>query len=420
MKPRELLLSRFRSAIAAVDPAAAVSAALLLQDGWLHCGNWRHQLRGRIVVIGAGKASAPMAQAVEELLGARTTRGCVVVKYGHGAALRHIHLLEAGHPVPDAAGEAAARAIEATVQGLAPEDLVICCLSGGASALLPAPRPPLSLADKQETTRLLLAAGVDIHAVNTVRKHLSRLKGGRLALACAPAAVLTLAISDVSDDDLAVIGSGPTAPDPSTDADALAIIRRCLPLDAIPPTVLAALANPEEWTPKPGDHRLARVHHQIVASNRLAIAMAGRDAVLAEPLHGEARLAAERFCVQAAHLPPGSCLVAGGETTVTLGETPGHGGRNQEFALACARWIMAHDAPLTVLAAGTDGTDGPTDAAGAVVDGTTWERALAAGFDPHAALANHDAYPLLHAIGDLLITGPTRTNVMDLALAWRS
>ena len=420
MSPRALLLSRFRSAIAAVEPAAAVRSALMLRGDWLQCGHWRHQLRGRIVVIGAGKASAPMAQAVEELLGNRIERGCVVVKYGHAADLARVRLLEAGHPVPDAAGEIATREIERAVHGLAAHDLVICCLSGGASALLPAPRPPLTLGDKQETTRKLLAAGVDIHAVNTVRKHLSRLKGGRLALACAPAAVLTLAISDVSDDDLAVIGSGPTAPDPSTDADAMAIIRKCLPLDAIPPAVLAALAKPEPWTPKPGDHRLERVHHQIVASNRLALAVAARDAVLAEPLHGEARLAAERFCLHASRLPPGTCLAAGGETTVTLGEAPGLGGRNQEFALACARWIMAHDAPLTVLAASTDGSDGPTDAAGAVVDGMTWERALAAGFDPHAALNSHDAYQLLRATGDLLITGPTRTNVMDLALAWRS
>lgn len=421
MNPRDLLLTRFRSAIAAVEPAAAVRAWLHRDGDWLRCGDWRQRITGRIIVIGAGKASAPMAQAVEALLGERIDRGCVVVKYGHTAPLARIRLYEAGHPVPDAAGELGAQAIEAAVRDLTADDLVICCLSGGASALLPAPRAPLTLADKQGITRQLLASGADIHAVNTVRKHLSRLKGGRLALACAPAAVLTLAISDVNGDDLAVIGSGPTAADPTTDAHALALLEKYLGPERIPPAVLAALqpSTDHDWTPKPGDQRLARVHHQIVASNHLAIAAAGADAVVADALSGEAREAAERFCRRAAELPPGSLLVAGGETTVTLGDTPGHGGRNQEFALAAARWIMAHDAPLTVLAAGTDGNDGPTDAAGGLVDSGTWQRAIDAGRDPHRALAGHDAYPLLLAAGDLVVTGPTNTNVMDVALGYR-
>ncbi len=431
MNPRDLLRERFQAAIAAVEPAAAVRAVLRREGEWLHCGTWRQRLpervSGRVVVIGSGKASAPMAQAVEAILGERITGGCVVVKYGHTAALERIPLREAGHPVPDTAGEAGAQAVEQAVLGLTADDLVICCLSGGASALLPAPRLPVTLADKQTVTRLMLASGAEIHAVNTVRKHLSRLKGGRLALACAPASVLTLVVSDVIGDDLSVIGSGPMAADPTTDTDALAVLLRHVPIEQIPLTVLAVLASEEPWTPKPGDPRLARVHHQIIASNALALAAAGRmkgqpsekKVIVAESLSGEAWQAAERFCRQAADLPAGSLLIGGGETTVTLGEQPGMGGRNQEFALAAARWIMAHDAPLTVLAAGTDGNDGPTDAAGGVVDGGTWERALAAGCDPHRALARHDAYPVLRAAGDLLITGPTNTNVMDLALAWR-
>lgn len=190
--------------------------------------------------------------------------------------------------------------------------------------------------------------------------------------------------------------------------------------------MLAVLASEDQWTPKPGDPRLAHVHHHIIASNALAIAAGGKatlgfetNAHVAKPLSGEAWQAAERFCRQAVDLPAGSLLIGGGETTVTLGEQPGLGGRNQEFALAAARWIMAHDAPLTVLAAGTDGNDGPTDAAGGLVDGGTWQRALDSGGDPHRALAQHDAYSALLAAGDLLITGPTNTNVMDLALAWR-
>ncbi len=416
MTPRELLLARFHAAIAAVEPAAAVHAALRLDGDLLHCGAWNHRLTGRVVVIGAGKASAPMAQAVEELLGERLTHGCIVVKYGHTAVLKHLRLYEAGHPVPDAAGEIGAQAIEAAVHGLTADDLVICCLSGGASSLLPAPRSPLTLADKQALTKLLLASGADIHAVNTVRKHLSRLKGGRLAHACAPATVLTLAISDVPGDDLSIIGSGPTTRDDSTPDEALAIITRYLPLNQVPHAVQLVLAQ----APITASTDFSRVHQHIIASNQLAVSAVGIDAFVDDALVGEAQLAAARFCQRAMDLPPGSLLVAGGETTVTLGDRPGLGGRNQEFALAAARWIHAHHAPLTVLAAGTDGNDGPTDAAGGLVDDSSWQRALAAGLDPQSALDRHDAYPLLLAIGDLVKTGPTNTNVMDLALALHS
>lgn len=418
--PRSGLLARFRAALAAADPYQAVRSRLAPVDGALHCAGRTWPMRGRVVAIGAGKASARMAEAVEAALGGRAD-GVVVVKDGHTAPLRRIRQLESSHPVPDRRGADAALAIESAVAGLGADDLVLFVLSGGASALLPAPRPSLTLEDKRAVTDLLLASGADIHAVNTVRKHLSRLKGGRLAALCHPAAVLTLAVSDVPGDDPASIGSGPTVADPADDAAALAILERVCPPGRIPPAVRAVLSGGAAWTPKPGDPRLARAHLEIVVSSRLAVAAAaGADGVLAGPLDGEAADAAERFCAQAAALPPGAILVAGGETTVTLGERPGRGGRNQEFALAAARWIDRNRAGLAVLAAGTDGTDGPTDAAGGLVDAGTWARARAAGLDPAAHLARHDAYPLLEATGDLLRTGPIGTNVMDLAIAMRT
>lgn len=415
MTASDILITAFKRGLAAVEPRSAVRNAVTVEGAELRCGAWSHRLdRGRVIVVGAGKATAPMAQAVEDLLGNRIVGGVVVVKYGYTAPLTRIALHEAAHPVPDEAGVEGVRRIEAAVQGLTADDLVIVCLSGGASALLPSPRAPLGLADLRAVTKQLLGSGCDIHQVNTVRKHLSRLSGGRLAAACAPARVLTVAISDVTGDDLAVIGSGPTAPDPSSDADALAIIERHLKATAIPPAVRQLLAGGQAWTPKPGDPLFARVHNRIVASNDLALRAVAAQ-VIAPPLVGEARDAAETFCAFAAAQPPGTLIAAGGETTVTLGDDPGQGGRNQEFALAAARWIAAQGVDLCVLSGGTDGSDGPTDAAGGVVDRTTWGR------DPRAVhhLDHHDAYPLLQRLGCLLVTGPTNTNVMDLALAYR-
>ncbi len=399
-----LLIERFRRAVAAVEPRTAVAAALA-------AGPWTRS-SGRVVVVGAGKASAPMAQAVEDAFADRIARGVVVVKYDYTAPLTRIRLHEAAHPVPDEAGLEGARQIETAVAGLEADDLVVVCLSGGASALLPSPRPPVTLADLRALTGRLLASGCDIHQLNTVRKHLSRLSGGRLAAACAPARVLTLVVSDVLGDDLSVIGSGPTAPDPSGDADALAIVERFAP-DA-PASVRAVLAGGAAWTPKPGDPLFQRVEHRIVASNAVALRATGA-VVMAPTLEGEAWQAAESFCAFAAAQPPGTLVAAGGETTVTLGDAPGLGGRNQEFALAAARWLDAHGVDMAVLSGGTDGSDGPTDAAGGVVDRTTWRR------DASAArhLAGHDAYPLLQRLGCLLTTGPTNTNVMDVALAIR-
>jgi hydroxypyruvate reductase len=413
--------SIFDAALAAVEPRAATRR-------WLEANLQRAD--GRIIVVGAGKASAAMAQGVEDALGDRVAGGVIVTKYEHALPLKRIRLMESAHPVPDAAGERGASAIEQAVSGLSERDLVIACVSGGASALIPAPREGLALADKQEVSRLLLASGADIAAVNTVRKKLSRLKGGQLARACAPARVLTLAISDVVGDDWSVIGSGPTSPDPSTFADALGVCLRYGILEKLPPAARGMIergaAGLEDDTPKPGDPLFARVSNVLLASNRQALDAAEARAgalgyeVVRElaPLTGEARQRGEAFAELLATMKSvgrPTCLLAGGETTVTLGPTPGRGGRNQEFALAAAL-EFAGISGVAVLSGGTDGTDGPTDAAGGIVDGGTAERARVAKLDAQRHLDGHDAYPLLKSVGDLLVTGPTGTNVMDAAI----
>ncbi len=424
----------FAAGVAAVEPRAAVLAHCRVDGEALIAGEARMPLGGRVVVVGAGKASAAMARGVEEVLGARISGGVIVTKHGHAVPLARMRLLEAGHPVPDAAGEHAAAEIERAVSGLTERDLVVVCLSGGASALMPAPRAGLTLADEQAVSSLLLASGADIAQMNTVRKKLSRLKGGGLARACAPASVLTLAISDVAGDDWGVIGSGPTTADGSTFADALAVCLRFDLLARLPPAVAGLIergaAGLEPDALKPTDPCFARARRVMLASNRQAIEAAaaaaralGYEAVIASTrLVGEAAAASAAFTAEAGSISTGTgagrvCLIAGGETTVTLGARPGMGGRNQEFALAAACALERSRSPLAVLAAGTDGTDGPTDAAGGVVDAGTCARARAAGLDPAAHLARHDAYPLLRSSGDLLVTGPTGTNVMDLAIA---
>lgn len=433
-EPRAILAQCFAAGVAAVEPAAAVRRHLVREGDALVLGAERLALADvdRVVVIGAGKASAPMAQAVEELLGTRVRGGVVVVKHGHGVPLRAVRLHEAAHPVPDAAGEAGARALETAVAGLGPRDLVLAVISGGASALMPAPRAGLTLADLQAVTRLLLASGAPIADMNAVRKHVSRLAGGQLARRVAPARLWTLVLSDVVGDDLAAIASGPTVPDPTTFADVAAIVGRHGFADRLPPAVAALLARgvrgEEPETAKPGEACFARACTAIVGSNRLALTAAAEAArvlgvepvVIDAPLTGEARTAAAAFCRRALTIAAGAgrprLLLAGGEVTVTLGERPGRGGRAQEFALAAAL-ALSGNAGISVLAAGSDGSDGPTDAAGAFADGATCARAAARALDARDHLARHDAYPFLAALGDLHVTGPTRTNVMDLYLA---
>jgi glycerate 2-kinase len=407
-----------KAALAAANPAAMVQAALRNRRDLDH---YEH-----IFVVGAGKAGGTMARAAERVLGRRITAGCVAVKDGDAAKPRRIDLRASGHPVPDERGVAAARRIVELCSGAGPRDLVLCLLSGGASALLPAPAPPVTLAEKQETTKLLLSSGATIHQINAVRKHISEIKGGRLAKLAAPARVVTLALSDVVGDQLDVIGSGPTAPDASTFADALAVFDRFDLRARVPKSVREKLEAGAEETPKPGDPIFEKVENLVVGSNQKALEAAAakaktlgyRTLILASTIEGETRDVARMHAAIARQireygqpLKPPACVISGGETTVTIrGE--GKGGRNQEFALAAAIDIAGLENTL-ILSAGTDGTDGPTDAAGAIADGKTCSRSK---IDAAQALAQNDSYPFFEKLGDLIITGSTGTNVMDLHL----
>jgi glycerate 2-kinase len=378
----------------------------------------------RIFVLGCGKAGAAMAQVVEEILGDRISAGLVVVKDGHLAPTRIVSIVEAGHPVPDARGERAAGGLLALATSAGERDLVLFLVSGGGSALTPAPASPVTLAEKQAVTRALLEAGATIGELNAVRKHLSRLKGGQLARTAAPAAVLTLVLSDVIGDPLDVIASGPTAPDPTTFGRALDVLRERGVLAAAPATVRERLTAGARGaiaeTPKPGDPLFRRLANAVIGNNALiataaverARALGYRPQLLTRELQGEARSVARQLVELARSLPPPACVIASGETTVTV-RGRGRGGRCQEFALAAAL-LVESEPGITVLAAGTDGTDGPTDAAGAIVDGSTVERARRAGLDARVALDDNDAYHVLRATGDLIVSGPTNTNLLDL------
>ncbi len=370
-----------------------------------------------------------MALAVEDILGDRISAGFVVVKDGHLVATRTVVLAEAGHPVPDSRGVHAASHLLELASGAAAADLVIFLVSGGGSALTPAPAPPVTLAEKQAVTRSLLGAGAAIGEINAVRKHLSSFKGGQLARAAAPALVVTLVLSDVIGDPLDVIASGPTAPDPTTFGDALEVLSARGLLAEAPLSVrqrLQAGARGEILeTPKPGDPIFGRVGHVIIGNNQLVVnaaverarSLGYRPELLTRELRGEARHVAGALIEHTRALEPPACVIAAGETTVTV-RGGGRGGRCQEFALAAALAIDG-DQSLTVLAAGTDGTDGPTDATGAVVDGSTVARSRRAGLDVQAALDDNDAYRVLRATGELIVTGPTNTNLLDLYLVVR-
>jgi glycerate 2-kinase len=387
----------------------------------LIAGGRRYDLTAvrNVYVIGAGKASARMAVAVERLLGRRITSG--LINAPNAIKLRRIEISEAGHPIPDRRGVAGAKRIAQMASDAGAGDLVICLISGGASALLPLPAPPVTLAEKQKTTRSLLHSGANIHEINCVRKHLSLIKGGRLARLAYPATLLTLILSDVIGDDPDVVGSGPTAPDLTTFADARAILEKYRIWSKVPRTVRERVSSAAEDTPKRGDKIFSKTRNVIVGSNALAVDAAAIEArrlgfhtlVLSTFLEGEAREAARVHAGIARKIrTPPACVISGGETTVTV-RGNGLGGRNQEFALAAA--IEIADLPGTViLSGGTDGTDGPTDAAGAVADGTTIARAEALGLDAAEFLRNNDSYHYFEAIGDLIKTGPTGTNVADI------
>ena len=419
----------------AADPLRLVRRQLKLRAGVLEVAGIRHRLgRGRVAIVAVGKAAVPMARAAEEVLGDRLTLGLAVSTAEEGP-LDRVRLLSASHPVPDARGRAAAAEVEALVRDLGRDDLLLVLLSGGASALLPSPAAGITLEDKARTTSLLLRAGATIHETNAVRKHLSRLKGGGLARAAAPARVVTLVLSDVVGDDLSTIASGPTVPDPTTFGDALSVLRRRGVLEHVPASVherlLAGARGEIPETPKPGEAALRRVATRIVGSNRMSVEAAAREArrqglrqlVLTTRLEGEAREAARvlvavlRECVASARpAAPPVCLLAGGETTVTVcGD--GQGGRNQELAVAAAQALDGFPVPAVVACLATDGVDGASDAAGGIADDTTVARAASLGLAPASAfLAASDTRNYLGPLGDLVVTGPTGTNVVDLVI----
>lgn len=433
IKLRSDAMTIFQSALAAVDPEEAVRRHLRIDGETLSLEGRRYDLGAceRILVVGAGKAVAPMAKALEDMLGDRIDSGVLVVKDGHGLPLKKIHVREASHPVPDERGVAGTLEILRLLDGAGPRDLVLCLISGGGSALLIAPAEGITLPDKQATTRSLLACGATIHEINTIRKHLSRAKGGQLARAAHPAGVLSLILSDVVGDDLDVIGSGPTVPDRSSFEDTMEIFKRYEIWDRIPAPVRDRVAQgvkgalPE--TPKPGDPAFDGCAQVLVGSCLRALTAAAESAerlgyrslILSSKVEGEAREVAKAFAaigkevLSSDHpLKPPACILTGGETTVTL-QGDGRGGRNQEFVLAGALALDGTDR-VVVLAGGTDGTDGPTDAAGALADGKSIRRAKALGMDPHAFLKRSDSYHFFKPLDDLIITGPTRTNVMDV------
>jgi len=441
------LVDIFNAALAAVDPYNAVFKATSVKLNQLHVLGTKYDLAAfdSIIVVGAGKATARMALAVESLLGNRIQAGLILVKDGHTAPLKIIEQVEAAHPVPNEAGIAGTRRILQMLRTADEKTLVICLISGGASALLVAPIEGVTLQDKQNATRLLLNAGATINELNAVRKHLSAVKGGRLSQAAFPAQLLTLIISDVIGDPLDVIASGPTSPDNSTFAEAWMIINKYglqqrLPL-RVAEYLQRGIAGLVTETLKLNDPGLNNTHNVIVANIRQALGAAKEKAAqlgfftntISDQLQGEARDAA-RFLAQTAHTELASmkpeerrCLLCGGETTVTV-RGNGMGGRNQEFALAFAlelegsTWETADDQSVSLLSAGTDGSDGPNDAAGAIVDGKTVSRARTLGIDPRSYLDNNDSYTFFQdfdtAAGtqNHLKTGPTGTNVMDIQI----
>jgi glycerate 2-kinase len=435
-KLRSDALAIFGAGLKAANAGEAVRRSVRLTGSKLHLrGGHILSLKDfdRIFVIGAGKAGAAMACAVEQAVGAeRVSGGVLNVKHGHAQPKpKRIRLNECSHPVPDEQGEAGARDMEALLRETNARDLVFVLISGGASALLPAPAPPVGLADKQRTTDLLLKCGADIFQLNAVRKHLSQLKGGRVAALAYPATVVSFILSDVIGDPLDVIGSGPTAPDRSTYGDALRVLSEFNLTRRVPRSVLARLesgaAGQETETPKAGDDIFENVFNVIVGSSRLALEASAQEArrlgyrplILSSSMQGEAREAARVHCeilrevVNTGNpIAAPACLLSGGETTVTV-KGQGKGGRNQEFALASAIYLDGLDGAL-VLSAGTDGTDGPTDAAGAIADGSTALRAAEKGLSLAEHLQANNSYPLFSALGDLVKTGSTGTNVMDL------
>ena len=417
VEPSALLRRMFHAAVASAQPALCIPP---------HLPNLEDAPRGRLIVIGAGKASAAMARAVEDHWPGPKSQlgGLVVTRYGYAVPCEHIEIVEAAHPVPDAAGLAAAERLLALVQGLTQDDLVLCLISGGGSSLLPLPATGLTLEHKQAVNRALLKSGATISEMNCVRRHLSAIKGGRLAAACHPARVLTLLISDVPGDDPIDIASGPTAPDPTTCADALAIVRRYG--IELPPPVRDVLESGRGESVKPGDPRLARAETRMIATPQIALeaaAAVAREAgitpyILGDAIEGEARdvgkvLAGIALQVAERGQPVAApcVLLSGGETTVTV-RGQGRGGRNVEFLLSLGIALNGHPR-IHALAGDTDGVDGQEEIAGALMGPDSLARAWALNMAPKDRLADNDGHGFFEALGDSVITGPTLTNVND-------
>jgi len=432
--------SIFSEALSAVDPTKILKERIRIDKNslWIKIGDNSEKVFdlnrfNKIFLVGTGKASNSMAQAIEEIFGDRLTKGVITTKYGHLLPLKKTQIIEAGHPIPDQKGYQGAKIILNLLKGTGPEDLVIFLLSGGGSALLPFPADGIELREKQEVTQLLLDCGADIKEINIIRKHISRMKGGWLAKWAYPSTVIGFILSDVVGDQLDAIGSGPTAPDPSTFGEAWEVLKKYKLLNRIAPSIQNFLELGKEGkveeSPKMGDGVFERVYNSIIGSNILALRAAEKEAtshglntfILSSSIEGETREAA-RFHTAIAKeiissgnpIPRPACILSGGETTVTI-KGKGLGGRNQEFVLAGALEISGIE-KVVLLSGGTDGTDGPTDASGAVADHTTIQRAKSMGLDPKVHLDNNDAYPFFQKLGDLLITGPTQTNVMDVRI----
>ena len=426
--------SIFGSAVASVDAQECVKRFVKLQGRALRIGGVDYNLESfeRVLVVGTGKASPRMGVALEEELGDRISDGIINTKYAHAEPLRRIRTVECGHPVPDEAGVEGTREILAALEGADDRTLVICLISGGGSALMPAPSEGITLQEKQDTTRLLLECGANIVELNAVRKHLSRVKGGGLARTAFPATVVSLMLSDVIGDPMDVIASGPTVPDTSTFKTCMEIFQKYEVSNRLPEAVRARFeagaAGETPETPKPGDAVLERCHNVIVGSNGLAVAAAADRArdlgyntlVLSTRLEGEAREVAhvysaigKEILTSGVPVAAPACVIAGGETTVTV-RGSGKGGRNQELVLAGAMHLSGWEGTV-LFSGGTDGTDGPTDAAGAIADAETIKRAESAGLSAIESLKNNDSYHFFKPLGDLVMTGPTGTNVADVA-----
>jgi hydroxypyruvate reductase len=425
----------FDAGLTAANPYDAVKRHVTREGDTLTVAGGPYDLSSyrNVYVLGAGKAAAKMASAVEELLPDKISSGIVIVKYGHKLPLNLVEIVEAGHPLPDEAGVAGTTRIVELLRQATEEDLVILLLSGGGSALLPCPVDPITLEDKIRTSQTLLDCGATIHEINAVRKHISKIKGGRLARLAHPATLVSLILSDVVGDDLDAIASGPTVPDSSSFADCLLVVERYELKEKIPPRVRAFLeagaGGEVEETPKAGEPIFQHVRNVIVGNNRMAVEAARVKAeglgyntlALSSFIEGEAKVvAAAHAAIAKEIITTGNpirrpaCVLSGGETTVAV-RGAGLGGRNQEFSLAAAAAIDGADG-VVILSGGTDGTDGPTDAAGGVVDGTTLQRGRDKDLDAADFLRRNDSHTFLSAVGDLLVTGPTLTNVMDLRL----